>query len=181
MEPLVTAVIIGGVAYELVHRDVPVVPPLPLPGYSSSDYLSDSGQATWGGHLDDPDAQPKLDLLQQSAQAAFTAMDAVGRQAAADQLNNTLNPPPDPPLNGNDSWETVARVAGGAGGAAACSVTGVGAAVAPLCAMAGAYLGVKLEDWMQQEMPALRSWANGAISSVEDAVKDVGGWLNNIF
>lgn len=209
ISPIVGAVVIGGVAYSLTRKDMPV----PLPGspgylgpnygstigqiatgndagsgYSYDQYIDNYGQSQFGDTQLDPDIRPKLDLLSATAEAAYNKMDTAGRSAAANQLNQSLDI--QPPLNGSDSWQTVARVAGGAGGAAVCNaIPGIGTAASPLCAIAGAYLGVKLEDWISQEMPALGSWvsanfsaAAGAIASTaQDVVKDVGGWLNDLF
>lgn len=55
-----------------------------------------------------------------------------------------------PQISCEDSMEVAvnkaAAIAGAAGGVAICSATGVGASVAPLCGMAGSFVGVYLGD-----------------------------------
>lgn len=136
-------------------------------------YLDDSGQAGFNidGRLTDPDARQKLDLLNTAMEAAYSKMSAAAKSAAADQMNSSLNL--DPPLRGNESWETVARVSAGAAGTAACNAyAGIGTAIAPLCGMAAAYLGVKLENWMETEVPGLQSWISDNVGAVIDHIGD---------
>jgi hypothetical protein len=201
---LLPTVVIGGVTYYLVTQDNKPVPLPGQPGYvqpnygsttgqimtggagqgytgSDSDYLYNGGQSGFAGVANDPYVQQKIDLLAEAAEASYRAMDAAGRNAAANQLNQKLDL--NPPLDGNDSWETVARVAGGAGGAAVCNaIPGVGTAASPLCAIAGSYLGVKLEDWISSEMPALKAWVNdNVVGGVRDVIDDIGDWLSDLF
>jgi hypothetical protein len=146
-------------------------------------WLDNSGQAGFNvdGRLADPDARQKLDLLNLALEKGYTAMSAAAKSAAADQINQRLEL--DPPLRGNETWETVARVAGGAIGGVACNaIPGIGTAVSPLCAMAGAYLGVKLEDWMASELPGLKSWVSENLGDVVDSIGDkLSEWWNDIF
>lgn len=205
MTDILVPAIIGGVGvYVLAKQSGPPLPPgatayqTPSWGSTTNDimggippggggyydpYFDNSGQAAFNidGRFTDPDARQKLDLLNQGMQTAYAGMSAAAKAAAADQMNQKLNL--DPPLRGNETWETVARVAGGAVGAVACNaIPGVGTAVSPLCAMAGAYLGVELEQWMATELPGLQSWVSdnigGAISAVGDQISD---WWHEIF
>jgi hypothetical protein len=64
----------------------------------------------------------------------------------------------------SEAVNKAATIAGAAGGAAACTATGVGATVAPLCGIAGSYLGAYIGD-------KIGPW-------LEDAWDDVGEWLD---
>lgn len=187
LNPVVPAVVVGGVVYVLAEKSS--MPPAPTGpgngvGYSNSPLIGDYGQAQFGDLADDPEVRQKLDILQSSAQAAFNGLDAAGRATAAAAMNQALDL--DPPLNGSDTWDTVVRVAAGAAGAAACNaIPGIGTAASPLCAIGAAYLGVKLEDWIGNGLSTLQSWASdtfgGIGSSIEDAYNGVAGWLDDIF
>ena len=153
-------------------------------GGSTAPGIDNGGQAGFNipdGRLADPDAAQKLDLLNSALQKAYSGMSSAAKQSAADNLNTQLHL--DPPLKGNETWETVARVAGGAGGALACNaIPGIGTAASPLCAMAGAYLGVKLENWMQTELPGLQSWVSDNLGSVVNSIGDqISDWFHDIF
>jgi hypothetical protein len=155
----------------------------PNGGYSYDPWLDDGGQSAFNidGRLLDPDARQKLDLLHLAMNKTFDSLSSAGKMAAADKLNQTLQL--DPPLRGNETWEQVSRVAGSAVGGVACNaIPGIGTAASPLCAMAGAYLGVELEHWMATEMPGLQSWITenigGVISSIGDQIED---WFHDIF
>jgi hypothetical protein len=187
---LLPAVVIGGVTYYLVRRESMPIPvgcpvgaspnrgtpltqiggcPPVLDGYSYDPYLYDGGQAGFAQRPLDPYVSTKADMVQDQLERAYNALDGVGRAAAAAKMNEELHL--DPPLRGDETWETVARVAGGAAGAAGCAVVGLGA-VGPLCAMVGSYLGVKLEDWIADQN--VGDWVKGT-------VEDLGGWINNLF
>jgi hypothetical protein len=201
MGSLLVPIIIGGVAYELVEmRGQPSTPlaspPKPVqPNFGAttgqimsgtasqngsmpvSSYLDDSGQSSFsgsGGTSSDPDATSKLMLLQNAAQQSFNGMSQAAKTQAAQIMNQQLNL--HPPLTGNETWEQVARIAGGAVGTGVCSIIpGVGVAIAPLCGMALAYLGVKLEDWLQGALPDLENWvSNNILSPVESVIGTVG-------
>lgn len=201
------AIVIGGVAggvYLLSRQNATALPPGPT-SYNSpsagSTYnniltgssdgaggyydptVSDAGQAAYNtdGRLADPDARAKLDALDSAMQSAYNGMAAGAKSAAADQLNQSLSL--SPPLTGNETWEQVARVAGGAAGVAGCNlIPGIGTAVSPLCGLAGAYLGVKLEDWMATALPDIQSWVTQSFpNAVQSVVDDVGNWFQNLF
>lgn len=198
------ALVGGGIAYVLAKQEGVAMPPgctqyatgtgastfndlvngVPCGGGGYYDpWLDNGGQAGFNldGRLSDPDARQKIDLLQLGLQKSYDAMDGAARATAADQMNKSLNL--DPPLRGNEDWQTVARVAGSVGGGVACNaIPGVGTAVSPLCAMAGAYLGVKLEDWMATELGGLQSWVSDNLGAIADAIGDqVTSWFNDIF
>ena len=193
----------GGIAYILAKQDgIPQLPgctqyqtgtgastindlangvPCGGGGYYSplTDNSGQAGFSPYGGIKADPDARQKLDLLNQAMEAGYSKMNSAAKSAAADQLNQQLAL--DPPLKGNEDWQTVSRVAGGAAGAVGCTAVGLGSA-APLCSMAGAYLGVKLEDWMASELPGLKSWVSDNVGAVIDAIGDqLTEWWNDIF
>lgn len=160
-----------------------IVNGVPNGGYTYDPFLDDAGQAAFNidGRLADPDARQKLDLLQLAMQKAYSGMDSVARAAAANQLNEKLDL--DPPLRGNESWEQVSRIVGGVGGTAICNIIpGIGTAISPLCGMAGAYLGVELEQWMASEVPGLQQWVNDNVGGVIDTIGDkLSEWWNDIF
>lgn len=199
--PIIPAVIIGGIAYELA-QNVQGVPPgqtqygSPIGGATGNDRLTgagsgggysydplldngDQGGFNYDGRYNDPDASHKIDILNAAMEQTYANMSQGAKTAAAGALNQQLQL--NPPLNGNETWQTVAKVAGGAAAGAACNlIPGVGTAASPLCAMAGAYLGVKLEEWMSAELPALKDWvADNIVSNVGDAVNAVGGYVKD--
>lgn len=152
-------------------------------GGSYDPWLDDSGQSAFNqdGRLADPDARVKLDLLNVSLQKAYAGMSNAAKATAADKMNQALNL--DPPLKGNEDWATVARVAGGAAGGAACNaIPGIGTAVTPLCAMAGSYLGVQLENWMSTNLGGLQSWISDNLGHVVDVIGDeISDWFHGLF
>jgi hypothetical protein len=204
MDALPAAVLVGGGLYVLAKSgNGQFFPPgptgyqTPRPGATSQDivngipngdysydpYLDDSGQSAFNidGRLVDPSARPKLDLLDSAMQYAYGQMSAAAKAKAADELNQKLNL--DPPLRGNEDWQTIARAAGGAIGGVACNaIPGIGTAATPLCAMAGSYLGVQLEQWMQTEMPGLESWVSENVGNVVSSIGDkISDWLHDLF
>lgn len=204
MNPIPTAVLIGGGLYvlsrgaagpALMPGDVGFRDPrygatmgdiangVPNGGYTYDPYLDDAGQAGFNvdGRLTDPDARQKLDLLNVAMQKAYGAMSGAAKSAAADQLNTKLAL--DPPLRGNESWDQISSIAGAAVGGVACNaIPGIGTAASPLCAMAGSYLGVQLEQWMQTEVPGLQSWVSDNLGAVVDTIGDkLSEWWNDIF
>lgn len=203
MNELIPVVVGGGIVYVLAKQSGPPMYPgdtayqSPRPGATlgdiasgipggnggASDYLNDGGQSAFNidGRSNDPNAQAKLDLAQQAMKLAFDKLDAAGKSAAADKINQALDL--NPPLKGNETWETVARVAGGAGGTALCNlIPGVGAVASPLCAMAGAYLGVQLEQWMSANMGDLQSWVSDNLGQVINNIgDDISDWFHSLF
>jgi hypothetical protein len=205
---LIPAVVIGGVTYVAMGKSDAGGPPVgypiispnsgsPLgnpgqlgPGYGYDYGLDNGGQAGFGnvgGRPVQPDLQAKIDLMMNvAARQAYGAMTGAARMAAADQLNKELQL--DPPLRGNETWDDIARVAGGAVGGAACTAFGA-ASVAPLCAIAGAYLGVKLEDWVASGWDQLERWMGDNIAGgigdaadwVRDKIGDAAGWISDLF
>ena len=203
--PIVPAVVIGGVVYIATKPagppegpgdtaygasrdgattgDITAGAPNGGGGYGYGSTVDDSGQGAFntGGRPVDPDVRQKVDLLNVAMEKAYSGMSSAAKSAAADTLNRNLNL--DPPMTGNETWDQVARIAGGAVAAAGCSaIPGIGVAAAPLCSMAGAYLGVKLEQWIQSPLKDLGNWiednVGGAIDAVGDALSDA--W-NSVF
>lgn len=193
----------GGLAYVLSRQDGAHPPPgssayltsrsgatlndiasgIPGGGGGYDPYLDDRGQAGFNvdGRLADPDARPKLDLLNQGLQKAYAGMSQAAKSTAADKMNSALNL--NPPLTGNESWDQVARIAGGATGGIACNaIPGIGTAVSPLCAMAGSYLGVQLEQWMGTDLAGLQGWVSDNLGAVVDAVgNQIEQWFHDLF
>jgi hypothetical protein len=118
----------------------------------------------------DAELQKKLDYINQYGQAAYENMDAAAKQKGAAILNDQLKL--DPPLKGDESWETVAKIAGGAAGTAALGWLPGGAIVGP---MVGAYLGVKIEELLSKNVDEIKTWFSSRWSSIESWVKGVGG------
>jgi hypothetical protein len=135
----------------------------------------------------DPALQQKLDEVESYAHAAYNNMDDEARRRGAAIANEELKL--DPPLTGKESWEDMSRIVGGAVGAAALGWIPGGAA---LGAIAGAWLGVKLEDlisknideikdWFKGKWSDIEGWVTGTASKIEDGAEAVidyiGGWF----
>lgn len=135
----------------------------------------------------DTELQAKLDEINAYGAAAYDNLSAEAKAKGAAALNDQLKL--DPPLSGDESWEDVAKIAGGAAGAAALGWLPGGQVLGP---MVGAYLGVKLEElvsknvddikaWFKGRWTDIESWVKGAAHDVEDAVSDtidyIGGWF----
>lgn len=116
--------------------------------------------------------QEKLDTINSYGQAAYDNMSDDAKRAGAAAMNDALDL--DPPLKGDESWDEIAQVAGAAAGTAACAATGLGAAAAPLCAMAGAYLGTKLEELISKNVDEIKDWFSGKWADIEGWVKGLG-------
>lgn len=202
---LPVALVGGGIAYMLVKGENAAVPQpgdanYVSPWYGSTladglagmppggggfynPFLDNMGQAGFnvGGRLADPDARQKLDLLNVATEKAYAAMSQAAKTTAADKVNKELQL--DPPLRGTESWEQLARIIGGATGGAGCNaIPGIGTAISPVCAMAGAYLGVKLEAWMSSELGDLKGWVTQNLGEVIDTIQDkLSEWWNDLF
>lgn len=145
------------------------------------------GDAAPNSSVIDAALQEKLDLVNRYGQAAYDKMAQEAKEAAARAVSEELGL--DPPLDGTETWETIAKVTGGAVGAAALGWIPGGAA---LGAVVGAYLGVKLEElisknsdeikaWFSGKWDGIESWVTGVGSDIEDGTRDVidyiGGWF----
>jgi hypothetical protein len=131
--------------------------------------------------------QQKLDEVERYAKAAYDNMAKDGKKAGAKAASELLKL--DPPLSGDESYEDMAKIIGGAAGAAALGWLPGGAVLGPIC---GAWLGVKLEelvsknvdevkDWFKSRWNGIENWVSGVGSDIEDGVKDAidyfGGWF----
>jgi hypothetical protein len=128
------------------------------------------GDAAPNSSVIDAALQEKLDLVKRYGQAAYDRMTKEAKEAAAREVSEQLGI--DPPLDGTETWETIAKVAGGAAGAAALGWIPGGAAVG---AVVGAYLGVKLEELISKNADEIKAWFAGKWEGIEDWVQGVGG------
>jgi hypothetical protein len=152
-------------------------------GYTYNGCLDDSqyGAASFraqGGTSCDPQQQQKIDMLNTAMESRYNNMDSVARALAAKELNDQLGTK----LTGNETWQQVGAIVGGVAGTAACSYVGLEAFAGALCAMAGSYLGVKLEDWISTGLDDLSSWISDNLGiNVDNGGDGVIGWLKGLF
>lgn len=164
---LPAVIAIGGGIYVLsqTQATVPVLPPMLPPGGSTVvppvDNMGLNGPLT-------PDQSAKIDALLSAAADKYTnQMSQEAKNQAASYINETINP--QPPLTGNESWQQVSSILGGAAG---------GALGGPLGAIAGAYLGTTLEGWLGSDLQSIYDWAKqNGLSAVNDVLGDVKDWL----
>lgn len=156
---------------------------------TATDKITDGAQRVTTNYSTpvDPALQQKLDEINSYGEAAYNNLDDGAKRAGAKALSDQLKL--DPPLKGDESWDDIAKVAGGAAGAAALGWIPGGQIIGP---MVGAYLGVKLEEligknvddikaWFKTRWTDIEGWVKGAANDVEDAVSDTidyfGGWF----
>lgn len=113
-------------------------------------------------------------------------IDALGADAkatAAAYLNKTIKPSPD--IKPGDSADAIAQkttaALGGAASTAACSILPGGVALAPLCAMAGAYLGGKAYQYAEDAIDAIGSAAKKVGSAIETGANDAIDYVGGLF
>lgn len=142
--------------------------------------------------------QQTLDTINTYGKAAYDKLDSDAKQAGASALNSALNL--DPPLKGDEDWQTVAKIAGGAAGAAAagaaCAPIGLAAVCGPLGAMCGSYLGMKIENflngpaddakkWFQSKWGDIENWVGGVASDIgndaQAAYDDTKNYIGGLF
>lgn len=131
----------------------------------------------------DAATQEILDTVDAYGEAAYNNMSKDAKKAGAKALSDTLKL--DPPLSGDEDWETIAKIAGGAAGAAAFGWAPGGAVWGPIV---GAYFGVKLEvflsgsaddvkKWFKSRWSQIENWVKGEVGDVADAVGDFFGHI----
>lgn len=124
----------------------------------------------------DSEAQAKLDAIAAYGKAAYDQMSADAKKAGAKALSDQLHL--DPPLKGDETWETIAKISGGAAGVAAFGWLPGGAVWGPIV---GSYLGVKLEEllskntdeiegWFKSKWAGIEGWVKGEVNDAENAV-----------
>lgn len=118
-------------------------------------------------------ARQALLAAQAKAKAAYNALSADAKKKGAAKLSDALDI--NPPLKGTESWEEVGKRAGAAAGAAACGAVPGAQVAIPLCSICGAYLGVKLADFMGQQYDKIADYAEEKWDDVKDAVTDFVG------
>jgi hypothetical protein len=119
----------------------------------------------------DNEFQQKVDLLEKYMEKNYNDMTAVAKSEALAVLNAELKL--DPPLKSSDDWATIARVSGGAAAAAGCAATGLGTTIAPLCAMAGAWLGAKFHDLIAKNYDELKDYCSDKWGAITGFAHDV--------
>jgi len=112
--------------------------------------------------------------------AEYEAMSAELRAKAAKELNDKLGTS----LTGDESFEDLTAIAGAALGASAaaagCAAVGAGALstyCGALGAIAGAYLGRALGEYIGDAYDHVEDWASDQWDKVEDGWDDVGNYL----
>ena len=118
-------------------------------------------------------AKKALEDAHKKAKAEYDKLSAAAKKAGAAKLSEELGIKP--PLTGNESWEQVGKIAGGAAGGAACGAIPGAQAAAPLCAMAGAYLGKKLSVLIGEQWDKVDDWIEDKWDDAADAVTDAVG------
>lgn len=117
----------------------------------------------------DSQLQAKLAEVERYAKAAYTNLDGAAKKKGADTINKALKL--DPPLSGDESWEDLAKITGGAAGVAVFGWAPGGVVWGPIV---GSYLGVKLEELVNKNLDEIKSWFKGRWSDIESWVEGVG-------
>lgn len=118
-------------------------------------------------------AQQALSAAQAKAKAAYNALSADAKKKGAAKLSDALDI--NPPLKGTESWEEMGKRAGAAAGAAACGAIPGAQVAIPLCSICGAYLGVKLADFMGDQYDKIADYVEEKWDDAKDAVTDFVG------
>lgn len=80
----------------------------------------------------------------------------------------------DPEKACDNTYEQIAAAAGATIAGGACAVVpGIGTLASPLCAIAGAYLGVKVEKWVSEEWDDAKGAVGDAANAVAKGAKSV--------
>lgn len=123
--------------------------------------VSSTSSGTQSGTL----TQEQLDVIATYGKAAYDNMSADAKTAAAKALSKELKL--DPPLTGDEDWDAIAKIAGGAAGAAAFSWAPGGVVWGPIV---GAYFGVKIEEFFNKSGDEIKNWFRSRWS-------DIDGWV----
>jgi hypothetical protein len=126
----------------------------------------------------------QLAIIEKYGKAAYDSLSADAKKKGAAEMSKLLKL--DPPLTGDEDWETIAKIAGGAAGVAAFGWLPGGAVWGPIV---GSYLGIKLEEllskdaeeikeWFQSRWSDIESWVGGTVS---DGASAVGKFFGSIF
>lgn len=175
---LPAAIVVGGAIYVLQTQAPPgQLPPSQLP--PGAGQYDPTGIAMRLQSTADTDAARKVDALLQAGYGVFSTMSDAAKAAAAQKMNSQLGTH----MTGNETWQQVASIAGGAVGTVACNaIPGIGTVASPLCAIAGSYLGVTLESWMESNMDDIKRWINQNVpNAVGNIIDEIGDWLGSIF
>lgn len=129
----------------------------------------------WGGAATADQGQT-LALAESACESTFDQMTDAAKQKAVDWLNGQLNLTP--PLTLASSWDDIAKATssavGALGGNALGSMIGgpIGGEIGDLC---GAYLGVKIEDFLSKGYDDAKAWVNQQWPYVEAWIDSHGG------
>lgn len=118
-------------------------------------------------------AQQKIKEVEAEAKRRYAALSSEAKKKGAAALSKALKI--EPPLDGTETWDAIGKRAGAAGGAAVCTAVPGAQLAVPLCAIAGAYFGEKLADWMADKWKDVSSYAKEAWSDVRSTVTDAAG------
>lgn len=132
----------------------------------------------------DPTVQQIFDTIDTYGKAAYDQMSKDAKKAGAKAMSEALGL--DPPMTGDEDWETIAKIAGGAAGVAAFGWLPGGAVWGPIV---GAYFGVKLEEFLSGNVDDVKDWFKSRWSDIESWVSDtvgdardaVGDFFSDIF
>ncbi|RMF81254.1 MAG: hypothetical protein D6744_07365 [Planctomycetota bacterium] len=112
----------------------------------------------------------EIQEVEREMREEYERMSREARREAARRVNEQLGTN----LTGDESFEEAAAIIGGAAAAAGCTATGLGSTVASLCAMAGAYFGREIGEWLKDK------W-DGAKDAIEDAWNETKDWVSGLF
>lgn len=115
-----------------------------------------------------------IDAIKQKLKAEFDKLEKEAKIAGCKAMNEQLGTDLDPQACGNATFEAVVAAAAAAGATAACAATGVGGGIAPLCGVAGAFLGKKIAPYLQEALSESKEWLG-------DKVDDIGNWLSDLW
>lgn len=138
------------------------------------------GKSTKGNSALDQAVERGAAEIEKKITEEIDKLSAEAKKKGAEALNKELKL--NPPLTGNEKAKDIVAIASAAAAAAGCgAIPGVGAAVAPLCAIAGAYLGKKgyelaAEAWARIEDDVREAW-DDVQEGVKDAARATWRWI----
>lgn len=111
----------------------------------------------------------------QKLKEEYDKLECGAKKAGAAKLNEQFGTTVvDPNKACDQTFEQVFAAVAAAGAIAGCAAVGLGAAVAPLCGMVGAYLGKEIGAWVKEE---LMPWLEDVWDGISD---EVGSWFEDV-
>jgi hypothetical protein len=107
-----------------------------------------------------------LRAAQDKIRAEYNRLSAEAKKTGAKAINSALGTN----LTGNESFSDAAAIIGAAGGNAGCAAVGI--PPNPYCAMAGAYLGKKIGEYLDGAWDDVKDWASDQWTDAKDWVED---------